>query len=225
MLVRQSMLFPQGSCVINSTYFGHLFAWFVFVKPVEYFAIYNKLGVMKHLALAVFLALPHLAFAGSSPFARSELLSNGATLSLQRHDGSKLVAPKFDDQDFFDKPAIASNSSYVGWLALFPDRGASYSQPLYLVILDRSNRVHRFEGKFGMVFGWCFTEDGRSVVYKYSFPHGTTPIAFDMRRIEDEKLLRRFELDPIAPEDDEDAVLQAKTPRWARCAAESARGQ
>lgn len=171
------------------------------------------------------LAIPHLAFAGSSAFARAELFSTGATLSLQRHDGSKLVAPKFDDQDSFDEPAIASNSSYVGWLALFPDRGASYSQPLYLVILDRTNRVHRFEGKFGMVFGWCFTEDGRSVVYTYSFPHGMTSIAFDMRRIDDEKLLRRFELGPIAPEDDDDAVLQAKIPRWATCAAKSARGR
>lgn len=180
---------------------------------------------MKHLALAVSLALPNLAYAGASPFVRAELLSNGATLSLQRHDGSKFVAPKFDDQDFFDKPAIASNFSYVGWLALFPDRGASYSQPLYLVILDWSNRVHRFQGKYGMVFGWCFTEDGRSVVYEYSFPHGTTPIGFDMRRIEDGKLLRRFELAPIAPKDDEDAVLQAKTPRWARCAEKNARGQ
>lgn len=180
---------------------------------------------MKYFALAVSLALPHLAFADSSPFARAELLDNGATLSLQRHDGSKLVAPKFDDQDFFDKPAIASNSSYVGWLALFPDRGASYSQPLYLVILDRSNRVHRFAGKFGMVFGWCFTEDGDSVVYKYSLPHGMTPITFEMRRIEDEKLLRRFELDPIAPKDFEDAVLQAKAPRWAHCAAKSVHRQ
>ncbi|MBA5638556.1 hypothetical protein H3H37_15965 [Duganella sp. LX20W] len=179
---------------------------------------------MKHLALAVALALSHQAFASSSPFVKAELLSNGATLSLQRHDGSQLIAPKFDDQEFFDNPAIASDSSYVGWLALFPDRGASYPQPLYLVILDRFNHVHRFEGKFGMVFGWCFTEDGSSVVYKYSFPHGTTPIAFDMRRIEDEKLLRRFELDPIAPEENEDAVLQSKTPRWARCATKRVRG-
>lgn len=185
----------------------------------------HKLGVMKHFVLAVLLALPHLAFAGSSPFARVELLSNGATLSLQRDDGDKLVAPKFDAQDFFDQPAISSNSSYVGWLALFPDRGASYSQPLYLVVLDRSNRVHRFEGKFGMVFEWCFTEDGRSVVYKYSFPHGRTPIVFDMRRIDDEKLLRRFELDPIAPDDDEDAVLRARIPRWASCGAKSASGR
>ena len=177
---------------------------------------------MKNLALAVFLSLPHLAFAGSSLFARAELLSNRAALSLQRHDGSEFVAPKFDDQDFFDKPAIASNSAYVGWLALFPDRGASYPQPLYLVILDRFNRVHRFEGNFGMVFGWCFTEDGRSVVYEYSFPHGMTPITFDMRRIDDEKLLHRFELDPIAHEDDEDAIFQAKIPGWARCAAKSA---
>ena len=180
---------------------------------------------MKHLALAVSLALPQLASATSSTFARADLLGKGATLMLQRHDGSKMAAPKLVDQDFFGQPAIARNSSYAGWLALFSDRGASYAQPLYLVIMDRSNRVHRFEGEFGMVFGWCFTEDGRSVVYKYSFPHGRTPIAFDMRRIVDEKLLRRFELDPIAPEDDEDAVLQAKAPRWARCAAKSARGQ
>jgi hypothetical protein len=181
---------------------------------------------MKLVASILFcLAMSCSALAASPSFARAELLDQGTFLRLYRSDGSRASAPRLEDQDSFEKPSVASNSKYVGWLALYPDRGASYSQPLSLVVVDRSNRIHRFSGTFGMVFGWCFTPDSRAVVFEYAFPHGITPVAFDMRRIEDGKLLRHFVLDPIGPDADEDEVLPTKAPQWALCAVKSAREQ
>jgi hypothetical protein len=170
-----------------------------------------------------FIAMSNSAAAASPSFARAELLGEGTLLRLYRSDGTTASAPKLEDQRSFEKPSVARNSNYAGWLALYPDRGASYAQPLHLVVVDRSNRIHRFSGAFGMVFGWCFTPEGRAVVFKYAFPHGITPVAFDMRRIEDGKLLRHFALDPIAADADEDQVLKMKAPQWALCAVKSAR--
>jgi hypothetical protein len=176
-------------------------------------------------ALLLCLAMSCSALAASPSFARAELLGEGTVLRLDRSDGSTAPAPRLEDQDSFGKPSVARNSKYVGWLALYPERGASYSQPLALVVMDRSNRIHRFSGAFGMVFGWCFTPESHAVVFKYAFPHGMTPVAFDMRRIEDGRLLRHFALDPVRPDADQDQVLQTKAPRWALCAQKSAREQ
>ena len=68
---------------------------------------------------------------------------------------------------------------------MFPDRGASYSQPIYLVVTDTHNRLKRFSGNFRTAFAWCFAGEGRAVVYKYMFPHGITSVGFEMRRIFD----------------------------------------
>jgi hypothetical protein len=113
---------------------------------------------------------------------------------------------------------VSANHRHVGWLALYPDRGASYSQPIELVVMDPAQRLHRFTGDLGMVFGWCFTPDSEAVVYRYAFPHGMTPVGFDMRRIRDGKLQRQFQLAPVGPHEDTDEVVRDKAPRWTRCA-------
>ena len=107
-------------------------------------------------------------------------------------------------------------------LPLYPNHGASYSQPLHVVVLDASKRIHQFSGHFGMVFSWCFTQESDAVVYRLTFPHGLTPVGFEMRRIKDGKLLRSFLLDPISPDKDESKVIRTKAPSWTRCAQDSA---
>lgn len=152
----------------------------------------------------------------------ARLESGGAGLVVVQDDGSTFHAPKIEDQDSFRKPRVAADHRHVGWLALFPDRGASYSQPLYLVVLDASRQLRRFSGDFGMVFDWCFTKSSDAVVYRYQFPHGLTSTGFDMRRLSDGKLLRRALLDPIDFDDDETQVIRKKAPLWTRCAQERA---
>jgi hypothetical protein len=141
---------------------------------------------------------------------------DGEVLWLHRADGSQTAAPMLEDQDAFDAPAVASNGRYAGWLALFPNQGASYSQPLYLVVMDTSNHLQRFRSDFGMVFKWCFTPGGKEVVFQSSFPHGPTSVEFEMRRISDGSLLRRFKLPENSLPHDSN-IRHKPIPSWANC--------
>ena len=156
-------------------------------------------------------------------FLGTRLSEDRAVLTLVRANLAESEAPKFDDQDVFAKPAVAPGGKYAGWLALYPNRGASYSLPLGVVVIDGENRDHQFGGKFGMVFGWCFDATGDAVALMYQFPHGTTPTGFDLRRIRDGKLLRRHRVD-AATTDGEETLAKA-TPGWAQCALTSSRTQ
>jgi uncharacterized protein GlcG (DUF336 family) len=178
------------------------------------------LGVMRQVTVTCAFVMLAIAAArcDASDFAEALLQDEGHTLVLVRADGSRSSAPKLEDQDSFVAPAVASNHQYAGWLAMFPDRGASYSLPLYLVVTDTRSRVKRFSGGFGMVFSWCFAGGGQAVVYKSMFPHGVTPVGFEMRRISDGRLLRRILLEPIRGGMDEDETLAKRVPSWARCA-------
>lgn len=170
---------------------------------------------MKTALLLVALSIGHMPAHGAA-FREVRLASNGSNLVLSKSDGSQAAAPKLETQDSFGAPAISQDGRYAGWLAEFPDFGASYSQPLYLVVLDQSNRIARFSGKFGMVFGWCFGPTPGTVAYTYSFPHGQTPVGFEMRRIEDSSLLRQFEAPPEDPYSDLAQPVK-HIPAWAKC--------
>jgi hypothetical protein len=178
-------------------------------------------GVMKRFLPAFLILLCASASGQQNRFVQTSLDRDGRLLLLQRADGSQSPAPKLEGQDSFEKPAIASNRLYVGWLALFPNQGASYSQPLYLVVMDGANRLHRFRSEFGMVFDWCFSARGTEVVFQSAFPHGATAVEYEMRRISDGKLLRRFTVPESAILPDEEATRHQPRPSWARCSAGS----
>lgn len=179
--------------------------------------------IMKCVVALSGIALAWTAQGQQAVYSQVTLLANGTQLVVSKTDGTRLSAPKFDDQDAFDKPEISSNGRYVGWLELHPNTGASYSMPLRVDVLDSSSRVHRLgQGDFGMVFGWCFGEDGKTVVYTYSFPHGITSQGFDMRRIADNKRIRRVLMQP--PESNDTEQVRDAAPSWGRCAWDSARG-
>jgi len=167
---------------------------------------------------ALFLLLLAAAGVGAETarFASVELTDERTRLLISRTDGSVVAAPMQVDQDSFDKPAISADGGYAGWLALYPNRGASYSQPLGLVVLDARNHTHHFAGTFGMVFEWCFAPGADAVVYTYSFPHGRTPTGFDMRRIKDERLLHRAIVEPKLTSAGVQEV-DAAVPHWANC--------
>lgn len=172
-----------------------------------------------HLASLLSLALWGIAFsAEAAEFRGFRLEEAGARLTIVQSDGRAFAASAFEDQDSFELPIISSNRRYVGWLALFPDRGASYSQPIELVVLDTSKRSRHYAGNFGMVSGWCFTRNSNAVIYTYRFPHGVTSIGFDMRRLKDGKLLHRYLLRPIEADEDESRVARREAPAWTRCA-------
>jgi hypothetical protein len=172
---------------------------------------------MKRFLPVLLVVLCASASGEQNRFTQALLDQDGMSLRLQRAGGTQSAAPKLEGQSAFGEPAVASNGRYVGWLALFSNEGASYDQPLYLVVMDTSNRVQRFRSDFGMVFGWCFSPKGTEVVFQSMFPHGPTPVEFKMHRISDGKLLRRLKL----PEDDSfyDGELKwhQPLPSWTKC--------
>jgi hypothetical protein len=180
------------------------------------------MDVMKRLLLAFVMLSCISAFGQENGFTQAVLDRDGERLWLRRADGSKAAAPMLEDQDAFEAPAVASDRRHAGWLALFPDHGASYSQPLYLVVMDTSNHLQRFRSDFGLVFKWCFTPGGKEVVFQSAFPHGPTPVEFEMRRISDGRLLRRFTLPENYPRDDSDTPHKP-IPSWVNCTRRSSR--
>jgi len=177
---------------------------------------------MKRLLLA-FLILPCVgASAQENGFTQAVLDRDGELLWLHRADGSQTAAPMLEDQDAFEAPAVASDRRHAGWLALFPNHGASYSQPPYLMVMDTSNHLQRFRSDFGMVFKWCFTTGGKEVVFQSSFPHGPTPVEFEMRRISDGRQLRRFTLPQNSLRDDSNTPRKP-VPSWANCTRRNSR--
>lgn len=146
------------------------------------------------------------------------LTGEGERLSLTLAGGKSMDAPKSGTQDGFEQPLVSRDGSFVGWLALYPNRGASYSQPLELVVMDGARHLHRFSGDWGMVYGWCFAPAGNAVVYRYSFSHGDLTPGFDMRRIEDGRLLKRFRMPDTGVDVDLVAAVRARAPSWTRCA-------
>lgn len=143
---------------------------------------------------------------------------DGERLTLMLAGGKSMDAPKLGTQDSFERPMVSRDGSFVGWLALYPGRGASYSLPLELVVMDSARRIHRFSGDWGMVFGWCFAPGGRAVIYRYSFPHGDLTPWFDMRDVRDGRLLKQFRMPGVDREVDLMAAVRAKAPVWTRCA-------
>ena len=165
---------------------------------------------MKYTGLLLgFLALPLSGYATS--FQEVYLSEDATSLVVRRSNGTTFNAPKLEQQDSFQAPQVSRRGEYAGWLAAYPNMGASYSLPINLVLVDRSNRLHRFSGNFGMVFGWCFSPSQESVVYRFSFPHGQTPTGFEMRRISDGRLLRQYSIPWNVGHLD-------RVPKWAKCA-------
>ncbi|OHX34552.1 hypothetical protein BJL95_18620 [Methylomonas sp. LWB] len=172
---------------------------------------------MKLQVLLLFTVITATSAEGAE-FLETHLEENGARLTLTRSDGSNFPAPRIEDQDGFSKPAVSANKRYAGWLAMYRNQGTSYPQPILLAVLGPESRLRRFTGDFGMIYGWCFTGDSRSVVYKYQFPHGVSPIGFEMRRLADGKLQRKIQITPIAPDANEDEVIGGSAPAWTQCA-------
>jgi len=151
--------------------------------------------------------------ANAAEFRAVRLSDDGKELVITQFDGSTVRAPRLQDQDSFDTAQVSTDGRYVGWLALYP-LGASYSEPIELVVLSQRQRLHRFHGHFGMVFRWCFWPKQNAVVYAFSFPHGQTDTGFELRRIDDERLLGRYAI-PFDAGKRNGTIRVA--PAWVRC--------
>jgi hypothetical protein len=184
------------------------------------------MNATKALPLLLAALLAGGAFARSIGFTRAALLHHGDALMLYGGDGHSFPAAKFPEQSGYAKPAVSPDGRHAGWLELQSDLSdASYAEPTVLVVEDVHHRTREFSGSFGMVFGWCFTTRPDAVTFAYSYPHGITPMDFDMRRIRDGKLLRHFELSPAQMDNVVGDAAPSNLPPWARCAWASVRAR
>lgn len=159
-----------------------------------------------------------LACSEAASFRSVQLSADGKQLTVTRSDGTSFEAPRLGDQDEFGSPAISADHRAVGWLALYPGVGASYSMPLELVVLDTDGHLQRFSGDFGMVFGWCFHPRRHAVIYQVRLPHGSSPLEFEMRDLSGRRLLQKFRLEAVGPDASELEALRRKAPKWTACA-------
>ena len=138
-----------------------------------------------------------------------------ARLVITTSDGRRFEAPRQGEQDQFFTAKISADGKYVGWEAGYPGLGASYSMSVHLTVLDEANRLHNFSGEFGVVYDWCFpSQRAGAVVFSYAFPHGTNMRQFEMRRIEDHRLMASYTL---PHEERARAKAVEVAPQWLRC--------
>ena len=69
----------------------------------------------------------------------------------------------------FVAPNISGDGKYVGWLAAYPELGASYAMTAELAVLDLSQRLHYFHGDWGLVSEWCAPNRPGEVVFAELF--------------------------------------------------------
>ena len=165
-------------------------------------------------ALAI-AGLPIIAFAGGF---RNAALSNDAShLVISPSSGQRFDAPKSPDQVAYGSPYVSHDGRYVGWLALYPNCCTSYPIALRLVVLDRSRRMHTFEGDKLAISGWCFTPNPGAVAYAQGVLHGSDYRHFELRGILDGDLRASFDY-PGTQHGDIRAHKRA--PAWVRCVPE-----
>ena len=160
------------------------------------------------------LLLSLVSQSASAGYVAASLADNGSRLVITNDDGSQFSAPTFSEQVGFEQPRISSDGQSVGWLALYPNCCTSYPIPLKLVLLDRSRRLHTFEGIKLAVFKWCFLPRSTSVAYMQTVVHGSNFEHFEARSISSGKLLAEYE---YPNEEPENAAARKRAPGWVRC--------
>ena len=160
------------------------------------------------------LVLSLVSQSASAGYVAASLADNASRLVITTDDGSRFSAPMFSEQVGFEQPRISSDGQSVGWLALYPNCCTSYPIPLKLVVLDRSRRLHTFEGIELAVFKWCFLPRSTSVAYMQTVVHGSNFEHFEVRSISSGKLLAEYE---YPHEEPENQAARKHAPSWVGC--------
>jgi hypothetical protein len=165
--------------------------------------------------ICVAMAASALAPAWAAGTIRSfDLSGDEATLTIRLVDGRSAQAPvAHAEQEAFGDVRVSPNGRYIGWVVELPNCCTSYPLPRLLVVHDGTRVVRRIGPVAPPIFDWAFAPDGRSVVYKQQFPHGSAPLSFHRVSIQDGKALGAFDCfpdDPVAI-----ASKPALPPKWA----------
>jgi hypothetical protein len=143
-----------------------------------------------------------------------DLSVDEAMLTIHLSTGHSLQAPATHaEQEAFGNVKVSPNGRYIGWVVALPNCCTSYPLPRLLVVHDGTRVVRRIGPVAPPIFDWAFSADGRSVVYKRQFPHGSAPLSFHRVSIQSDKELGVFDCFPDDPDGIESAP--APPPKWA----------
>lgn len=155
--------------------------------------------------------LPHHA---AAQFSSAVITAGGRSLEYRTSNSAIETVPLLRDQTGFRDAKVSSDSKLMGWLAEYPNCCTSYPIPLEIVVMDRNRTLHSFSGPQA-IFGWCFARGSKAVAFRQTALHGRSNEVFELRRVQDGKLLQRF----VLPwRDPNDGSRHPQVPRWASCA-------
>ena len=122
-------------------------------------------------------------------------------LSILRNDGQIVPAPMEEKQVGYSSPLIADNRQAVGWLVDSDFCCTSYPLDFMLVVYRPGKAIRRFTGDGRPIFGWKFVSGGNQVAIYQSFPHGDLRPHYELRDVETERLIDKWDPDeaPNAP--------------------------
>jgi len=164
------------------------------------------------LATIIAVAFSPASFSAVSSFTLSD---DGASLTILTSEGKSFMAPKTAPQQVaFGDVKVSPNGQYVGWTLAFSNCCTSYPLPRSLVIHDEIRVVRIVEPEDFSIFKWRFSQDGRSFVYMRELPHGNSPYLYRWIRIQDGKVLGKFDCYPDDP--DQPPGKHISPPEWAQ---------
>jgi hypothetical protein len=126
-------------------------------------------------------------------------------MNIVHNDGEVFKTPKEKEQVGCRSPRISEDRSAVGWLVDSDFCCASYPLPFLLVVYRPGKPMRRFQGDGRAIFGWNFVAGGKQVAFYQSFPHGDLRTHYELRDVETERLIGKW---------DEDST--SKMPGWVR---------
>jgi hypothetical protein len=126
-------------------------------------------------------------------------------LHIIQQDGGKVDPPAEKEQVGVSSVRISSDNQAVGWLVDSDFCCASYPLQLLLVVYRPGKPLRKFRGDGRAIFGWHFVAGGRQVAFYQSFPHGDLMTHYELRDVETERLLDKWDQDSTG-----------KMPAWVR---------
>ena len=116
-------------------------------------------------------------------------------------NATEIQPPNEKDQVGFSSPMISPDDRAVGWLADFDFCCTSYPTDLALVIYRPGKPIRRFTGDGRAIFRWRFFAGSEQVGFYQDFLHGTSAQHYELRDVETERLIEKWDgdLTPVAP--------------------------
>ena len=132
-------------------------------------------------------------------------LTSDCDVNIVQRDGTQIRPEKEKDQSGCAAIRLSTDEIAAGWVVEYNGCCQSYPLPLKLVIFKPGRPLHRFVGDERAIWNWRFVDGSRYVALYQDFPHGKPAPHFELRDIDSERLVAKWEDD-----------VTAKAPNWTK---------